>query len=154
MTDQLGHYSFQQDEPTLGELIAKNPESARMVIAKAKAHFESQAAGVHSGLKYDDAKPRTDLISSTAMLEIGRVLAYGAVKYGPNNWRKGISWGRLIGAVLRHVFAWMRGEDCDPESGLPHLSHAITTLMMLVEFEQTRRDLDDRWKFSKEEESK
>jgi len=98
-----------------------------------------------AGLKYDEAKPRTDLISSVAMEEIGKVLAYGAVKYGPNNWRKGIAWGRLIGAVLRHVFAWMRGEDLDPESGLPHLSHALTTLMMLVEFQQTRRDLDDRW---------
>ena len=147
MTDQLGHYSFQKTEPSLGELIASNPESARRMLTKAKAHLESQAEpGAHSGLKYDDAKPRTDLVSSIAMLEIGKVLAYGVGKYGPNNWRKGIAWGRLIGAVLRHIFAWMRGEDNDQESGLPHLSHALTTLMMLVEFEQTRRDLDDRWK--------
>lgn len=103
-----------------------------------------------AGIKHDNNKPRTDLISSIAMEEIGKVLAHGAVKYGPNNWRKGISWGRLIGAVLRHIFAWMRGEDKDPDSGLLHLSHAITTLMMLVEFQYTRRDLDDRWRFKEE----
>ena len=147
MTDQLGHYSFQKLEPTLGEMIASRPEDARRVLTNAKAHLESQAEpGAHSGLKYDEEKSRTDLLSSIAMLEIGKVLTYGAAKYSPNNWRKGITWGRLIGAVLRHVFAWMRGEDNDPESGLPHLSHALTTLMMLVEFEQTRRDLDDRWR--------
>lgn len=100
------------------------------------------------GVKHDSNKSRVDLISPIALEDLGMVLKHGVAKYGEHNWRGGIAWSRLIGASLRHLLAFMRGEDLDPESGLSHVSHAMCNLMMLGEFIHTRPDLDDRY-FSK-----
>jgi hypothetical protein len=72
------------------------------------------------GMKFDQDKPRTDLLDPLALEGLSAVLAFGAKKYAANNWRGGLSYSRLIGAALRHTFAILRGEDIDPESGLPH----------------------------------
>ena len=42
------------------------------------------------------------------------------------------------------MFAWFRGERNDPESGLSHLAHAICNLMMLIHYETTYPEGDDR----------
>jgi len=88
--------------------------------------------------KYDrrDEKPRVELIPISAQIKEAEVLTHGAKKYGDHNWRKGMEWTRLIGAALRHIFAWMRGEDMDKESGLPHLAHARCCLGMLIEYQE------------------
>lgn len=99
-----------------------------------------------AGRKDDDGKPRTDLLSAIALEGTACVLAHGAKKYGPHNWRRGIKWSRLIAALLRHTFAFMRGEDLDPETGLPHLDHMSCCVTFLQEFFRTRADLDDRYK--------
>jgi dATP/dGTP diphosphohydrolase len=105
-----------------------------------------QVAEENAGRKDDAEKPRTDLLSPIAMLGIARVLGFGARKYAPNNWRKGIAWSRVLGAILRHTFAILDGEDLDADSGLPHADHLATEVMFLQEFFVTRKDLDDRFK--------
>jgi len=82
--------------------------------------------------KHDDGKPRADLLPPDALLEVAKVLDYGARKYAPRNWEKGLAWGRLSGALLRHLWAWMRGEERDLESGLPHLAHMACCALMLL----------------------
>jgi len=99
-----------------------------------------------SGLKYDSGKPRLDLLDAEALEDLARVLAFGAEKYAAHNWRNGISYGRLIAAALRHLFAFLRGQECDEESGLPHLSHAMCCLMFLSWMAKHRPDMDDRWR--------
>lgn len=96
------------------------------------------------GVKYDTEKNRLDLLDIEWMEEVGKVLTYGAIKYSPDNWRIGISYRRLIGAALRHLFAFARGEDFDPETGLSHLSHASCCIMFLFSHQKYQRDLDDR----------
>lgn len=99
-----------------------------------------------SGIKHDDGKPMLDLISPAMVMEVGRVLTFGAQKYDAHNWRKGITYSRLIAAALRHIFKWLAGRDQDSESGLSHLAHAVCCLMMIIEFQAEGRDdeLDDR----------
>lgn len=107
---------------------------------------------VSGGLKNDAGKPRMELLDWYAMEQIARVLSYGAEKYtkggvrGEHNWRKGLSFSRLLGAVLRHLFAYLCGEDKDPETGLSHLAHAGCGIMFLLWHEKNRPDLDDRYK--------
>ena len=62
---------------------------------------------------------------------IAEVLKYGASKYAPNNWMRGMSWETVAGGILRHITAFRRGEELDPETGLPHLHHAACGLMFL-----------------------
>lgn len=99
-----------------------------------------------SGTKNDQGKPELDLVAYDHILDIARVLSFGKAKYGKNNWREGIEAGRLYAALQRHLMAFWEGEDLDPESGLPHLSHAATTLMMLQETLKDKPELDNRYK--------
>lgn len=99
-----------------------------------------------SGIKHDSEKPDFSLISSIAEQEVAKVMTYGKKKYSANNWRGGIAYSRLYAAARRHMSAWNGGESTDPETGLSHLAHASCCLMMLLEFEVTRPDLDDRYK--------
>src|SRR4051794_11871236 len=96
------------------------------------------------GNKDDGNKPRMDLLDSDAIEELAKVLAFGAGKYAPNNWRKGLTYGRLIAAAMRHLFAFLRGEDNDPETGLSHAAHAMCCCMFLIWMKKHRPDMDDR----------
>lgn len=96
--------------------------------------------------KNDLGKPRMELISSKFLVGLAKVLTHGAKKYAAHNWRKGLAYSRVYGALQRHLAAWNDGEDLDAETGLSHLYHAACELMFLAEFAETRPDLDDRWK--------
>ena len=91
-------------------------------------------------------KPRWDLIPSGAIEEIAQVLAFGANKYGEHNWARGAAWHRYFRALCSHVFAWWRGEDRDPETGLNHLAHAGCCLVFLMEYQRHGWGTDDRFR--------
>lgn len=99
-----------------------------------------------TGVKHDDGKPDMSLLSSIALIEVAKVMTFGKKKYSANNWRGGFAWTRPLSACLRHVFAFIGGEDKDPETGLSHLAHAICCLMFVLEFTVTKAGVDDRYK--------
>jgi hypothetical protein len=94
--------------------------------------------------KDDSTKPWLELLPPRALILVGRVLTMGARKYTPNNWRlvmaardKSLRSGtdRYLAAALRHLLAHMGGERLDPESGEPHLAHAVCCLLFILEHE-------------------
>ncbi len=99
-----------------------------------------------SGVKHDAGKARVELVDASFVEGLGRVLAFGARKYGDHNWRGGINVLRIIGAAMRHLLAVVRGEDIDPESGEHHSLHLGCNAMFLYVMLTTRPDLDDRYK--------
>jgi hypothetical protein len=89
------------------------------------------------GDKYDQGKPRYDLIPDNAEAAIVAVLTFGAAKYGAWNWcTVPDAKPRYFAAARRHLAAWRMGETNDSESGLPHLAHAAVCLMFLAEFDR------------------
>ena len=106
------------------------------------------------GKKFDEDKLRVDLVPVSLIKAVAHVLGFGAKKYGEGNWRSGIDYHRVYGAVLRHLLAWWDGEDRDSESGFPHLWHAACELAFLIEFEDLfmecpeKNRLDDRRKLN------
>lgn len=96
------------------------------------------------GVKLDGGKPRTDLLPGDALLEVSAVLDYGAKKYAERNWEKGMAWGRLSSAALRHLWAWAGGEDQDSESGHRHLAHFACCALMLLALVRRGVGTDDR----------
>lgn len=103
--------------------------------------------GFHQpAMKFDTEKPRVDLLDAEALEGLAKVLGFGAKKYAANNWRAGLEYNRLIGAAFRHLLAIQKGEDIDPESGLPHVDHLGCCWMFLSNMMKTRPDLDNRWK--------
>ena len=98
--------------------------------------------------KFDNNKPRTDLVPSSLVIETAKVLGFGASKYDSDQWRDGTDYSRIYGACLRHLLAWHEGEDNDPESGLNHLAHAACNIAFLLEYIRTGTGNDDRYTYS------
>lgn len=99
-----------------------------------------------TGIKHDQDKPDMSLLSSIALVEVSKVMTFGKKKYSAHNWRGGFAWSRPLAAAMRHLVAFIGGEDVDPETGLSHLAHAICCLMFVLEFTFTHKSLDDRYK--------
>lgn len=96
------------------------------------------------GVKYDQGKPPLGLIPRQALIAEALVMQFGAEKYGRFNWMGGMDWSRLTDAALRHVTAFVDGEDNDPETGLSHLAHARCCLGFLVAYAELGIGTDDR----------
>lgn len=98
------------------------------------------------GIKHDQDKLRYDLIPPDALEGFVKILTFGAKKYEDRNWEKGMKWSRLFGALMRHSWAWFRGEDLDPETGLNHMFHACCCCMFLAAYTQRAhlKEFDDR----------
>lgn len=96
------------------------------------------------GIKYDELKPRFDLIPPGPLTALAEVYSMGAAKYSARQWEHGMEWGRLYAAAQRHMNAFWAGQDLDEESALPHLAHAAWNLFALMEYMETHLELDDR----------
>lgn len=89
------------------------------------------------GRKDDQDKIRLDLIEPEFIEGIGNVLTKGAQKYSENSWQNvENAENRYYAAALRHLMAYRRGEEADPESGLSHLEHVACNIMFLLHFER------------------
>jgi hypothetical protein len=108
--------------------------------------LEEAIANPGTAIKFDQEKPDYSLLPPLPIDEVAKVWTFGKKKYASYNWAKGFAWSRPLAAALRHIFAFLRGEDRDPESGLLHLAHAICCLMMVIEFQITKTGVDDRYK--------
>lgn len=95
------------------------------------------------GIKYDGGKNPLDLLPFDALATVGLVLEHGAKKYGRRNWEKGMSWSRLFGATLRHLFAFGLGDYYDKDSKLPHLAHAACCILFLLSYSLRNIGEDD-----------
>jgi|TARA_R110000751_G_scaffold64145_3_gene131861 hypothetical protein len=97
-------------------------------------------------VKSDDSKSRYDLLPPELLEETAQVLTFGAQKYSAHNWAQGASWSRYFSAMMRHMWAWWRGEDNDPETGYSHLAHAACCLGFLMAYQRRSIGKDDRLK--------
>jgi len=104
---------------------------------------------VVTAVKYDDGKLDWSLMPWDSVEEILKVLEFGKIKYASWNWSsgEGFKYSRVFNSLVRHLFAWFRGEDKDPESGLSHLAHAgcnIIFLLYFVKHKNKYKNNDDR----------
>lgn len=104
-----------------------------------------------------DAKPTNpkDLIGSdkvpmhlwpeTATVLGAMGLLDGALKYGRSNYRAiGVRASIYYDAARRHLTKWFEGQDIDPDSGLPHLAHALASLAIVIDAQVAGKLTDDR----------
>lgn len=95
--------------------------------------------------QYGDLKLPVHRVPPIALAYLAMGCGEGARKYGPFNWREiDIEAMTYIGAALRHIMAWIDGEDIDPESGNPHIAHAMASLAILADAYERGNLIDDR----------
>lgn len=81
--------------------------------------------------------------TATAMGCVG--MMEGLSKYGRNNFREhGVRASVYVAACKRHLDAWFEGEDCAPDSGVPHLANALSCIAIIVDAKAAGKLNDDR----------
>lgn len=96
------------------------------------------------GDRFNLGKTKWGLVPFEALGPMVDVLEFGAKKYAPYNWMKGISYVETCESLLRHTHSFMSGEDNDQESGLPHVGHMLCNCLFLSWMSLHRKDMDDR----------
>ena len=84
-----------------------------------------------------------DYFGENYMDEASFVFQFGAEKYAPFNWAKGMAWSIPLDCAMRHLRAHAHGEEADPESGYSHIGHLVCNLIMLAFFERTYPEGND-----------
>lgn len=88
------------------------------------------------GFKLDAGKLRWSLLPFIALIEVLKVLEFGAKKYSVDNWKRVENTRqRYFDAAMRHMTSWWEGEKNDPETKLNHLAHAMCCLLFLLWFD-------------------
>lgn len=116
-------------------VYVNKPPSKECVMHLAKNGFPNIQVVGGEFMKFDQGKPRYDLIPPAFIESVANVLTFGANKYEPNGWRKCEDLGRYEAAMMRHFEAYRKGEKLDSETGLPHIAHAITNLLFILELD-------------------
>ncbi len=114
----------------------KGAQSARGVAKDTIKAVNKQA------LRYNTGKPQYSQIDMQCLEPMVRVLEYGMKKYARNNWKKGFPETQLIDCLLRHVAAYLAGEETDPESGVSHVGH-IQANAMFLGLKNNTKDIDN-----------
>lgn len=73
-----------------------------------------------------------------------RVADFGAKKYDVDNWKKGIPQSQIASSLQRHLWAWLEGQDNDPETNLSHLDHVLWNAVAMV-YNNENDKMDDRF---------
>ena len=94
-------------------------------------------------IKHDQEKPKLSMVPPELVESVAQVMMYGADKYGRDNWRQGMEHSRYLDAAYRHLHALIKGEEFDPESGLPHLAHTACNLAFLLYYKEHSIGIDD-----------
>lgn len=99
-----------------------------------------------SAPKFDDGKVEFDKVPPYPLWETIKVFNQGGNngKYPARSWEKGMSWGKIFSALMRHAWKFWAGQSIDPDDNVHHLAHCIWCCMVLMEYEKTHLEYDDR----------
>lgn len=99
---------------------------------------------IGGGLRFNNGKVRHDLLPPFSIDQLAKVLTSGADKYADRNWELGMKWSNVMASLKRHISAFERGEDYDPETGLLHMAHVMCNATFLTEYYKIYPQGDDR----------
>lgn len=107
-----------------------------MKIEKKASNPKDAVGSTKVGLQY---------LPLQVLMEASLALTEGGMKYGRHNYRvAGVRASIYFDATMRHMFSWFEGEDIDPDSGLSHVTKAISSLMVLRDAMMNDMWYDDR----------
>ena len=85
------------------------------------------------------------VVSSFVLMEMALGMMEGGRKYGAHNYRvAGVRASVYYDAAMRHLMAFWEGEDLDKDSGLSHITKALSCLSVLRDSMHVGNWVDDR----------
>lgn len=91
--------------------------------------------------KWDQDKTSYLGMPSWIWWETLEVSKFGASRYGQRNWQECKDPSRYVDALHRHLHAVVMGEETDPDSGMPHLAHAMWNIAALRWLQNNKPEL-------------
>lgn len=84
-------------------------------------------------------------VSQRVIMAMSLGMLEGDRKYGGHNYRvAGVLTSVYFDATMRHLMAFWEGEDIDPDSGLPHIVKALSSMAVLTDAYYNGKLNDDR----------
>jgi len=93
-------------------------------------------------LRYNEGKLKWGLVHWPSLSPLVSVLMFGAEKYAPENWKKGLDRREILESTQRHLIALFEGEENDPESKLSHAGHVMCNMMFYIFFTNKLKDAE------------
>ena len=135
-------------------LPAKSCNSYGIAVGDATWYLFEQDIELVNPPQIKDSNPKDALGTNKAPLhcvpcgplfEVGLGMMEGGRKYGAHNYRKiEIRASVYYDGFMRHIMAWWEGEDIDSDSGMHHITKAITDLFVLRDSQLMGNCVDDR----------
>ena len=95
--------------------------------------------GYSDEYKFDNGKPRLDLVPAELIEAVGAVRTYGVQKYGKEYSYRNVAPKRYRAALMRHICSWLKNPfGKDEESGLPHMWHIACNVAFLIELDKEK----------------
>ena len=85
-----------------------------------------------SATRNNVGKLRWDLVDWGSVEEMLKVLEFGAIKYNPENWKKGLNREEILESTQRHLIQLFQKEELDQESQLHHAGHVMCNMMFYL----------------------
>lgn len=86
--------------------------------------------------RHNKGKMKWSLVHFKSLEPMIEVLEFGAKKYAPDNWKKGLDKKEILESMMRHLAALMDGESKDSESGISHMGHIMCNAMFYNFFDK------------------
>jgi hypothetical protein len=130
-----------------GEVVGLGADGDTYVMKDAKMNIDPkfEIDPKDHGKPYPDDNPKTMHgvqkpsmfnVPTTALLHLMGAMANGAKKYGPYNWRdQNVSASIYYDAAMRHLMAWIDGQDIAEDSGVHHLGHVMACCAIILDAE-------------------
>jgi len=116
---------------------AISSDTTNIIINETKETNPKDTVGV--------SKVPMSTVSGPVFMEVGLGMMEGALKYGRHNYREaGVRASVYFDGLMRHTWSWWEGEDIDADSGLNHITKAITDLVVLRDSMIRNNWTDDR----------
>lgn len=144
--DQVNAYDLSRFNNINSASIIKDHEEE---VAKASG----AAVGKDGSGKDDraDGKLRWDLLPLAEIEDIVRVYTEGAKKYVENSWQDiPDGFNRYLGATMRHLVAYTKGERFDSDTGCMHLAQVAWNAIALLYYDKHNKGLTE-WKSQEKE---
>lgn len=125
-----------EDEELIKEKQMIQPNGVCHLCKHEIEHGECISCGNSDFVKNDCIKPPLGILADVkkALEDVSYVMEHGAEKYSRCNWKKVDDTERYISASLRHILSY-KEDKTDEDSGLPHLAHAICSLLFVLELD-------------------
>jgi hypothetical protein len=93
----------------------------------------------NKGEKQSLNKVPYNFIAPIFLEDFALVLEFGAKKYEPYNWTKGLELEEISASIMRHLAQIRKGEFIDTETNLPHAAHIACNAMFISELHRMNK---------------